>query len=348
MVKSITSVSNSVSSLETNQFIVLTSINSPTNAVKKISEIYNHHLIVIGDKKTPDPWALKNVSFLSVHEQQELGFNLTKKLPFNHYARKNLGYLSAIKYGAELIIDTDDDNFPKENWGIPDFCGNYLTTSKNLGFINVYKSFTDMHIWPRGFPLDLIQSATSILKPSDLDKCLVNIGIWQGLADGDPDVDAIYRLVDNTPCFFQEREPIVLGKGTISPFNSQNTAFQKQLFPLLYLPSFVNFRFTDILRGLIAQPIMWLYDYQLGFTKATVIQERNPHDYIKDFESEIPCYLNSCRVIDIVTKSISSSLSIPSNLYQAYEALLQANIVTRKEISLLSLWLKDLSELGFS
>ena len=37
----------------------------------------------------------------------------------------------------------------------------------------------------------------------------------------------------------------MLGSGTISPFNSQNTLFTRAVFPLLYLPTYVTFRFTD-------------------------------------------------------------------------------------------------------
>ena len=64
------------------------------------------------------------------------------------------------------------------------------------------------------------------------------------------------------------------------------------------LPPGANcFRFTDILRGLVAQPILAAYGYQGGFTGATVVQKNNPHDYMKDFVSEIPLCERSRRVI---------------------------------------------------
>ena len=171
----------------------------------------------------------------------------------------------------------------------------------------------------------------------------MRVGVWQGLADGDPDVDAIYRLTNNMPCLFDEREPVVLAKGTACPFNSQNTLFRKELFPLLYLPCTVTFRFTDILRGLVAQPIMWFYDYHLGFTKATVLQERNPHDYLKDFESEIPCYLHTRPVMELVGGAIRSSYALADNLYQAYEALQAHGYVEKDELAILAAWLKDVA-----
>jgi hypothetical protein len=111
----------------------------------------------------------------------------------------------------------------------------------------------------------------------------------------------------------------------------------------MYLPTYVSFRFTDILRGLVAQPILWLYGYQLGFVNATVIQKRNPHDYMKDFILEIPMYKYGDKIVELVSKSISRTESIENNLFNAYNALLKENIVCEKEIITLEAWLKDFS-----
>ena len=318
--------------------IVITSIFEPTEAVKAFSEIDNCNLIVVGDKKTPQNWHCENAEFLSVKTQEDLGFELSKILPYNHYCRKMIGYLKAIKDGANYIIDTDDDNIPKDNWAFPEFNGNY-NLIKGEGFINIYQYYTDQQIWPRGLPLDLISKKYNI---EDLvSRRNSNVGIWQGLADEDPDVDAIYRLTSNKVCTFEEKEPVVLDIGTISPFNTQNTIITKELFTLMYLPTYVTFRFTDILRGLIAQPIMWLYGYHLGFTNATVIQKRNPHDYMADFISEIPMYKNCEKVVGLVSSSISKRNSIGTNLYQAYESLLEEDIVKKEEMATLEAWLED-------
>ena len=167
--------------------------------------------------------------------------------------------------------------------------------------------------------------------------------MWQGLADEDPDVDAIYRLTSDVPVYFNNRPPVVLGKGTISPFNTQNTIIRKELFALMYLPTYVTFRFTDILRGFIAQPIMWLNNYHLGFVDATVVQKRNPHDYVKDFISEIPMYKHCEEVMEITSASVSAGVGINDNLYNTYEALLKKGIVEDRELNVLSAWLKDIS-----
>jgi hypothetical protein len=222
----------------------------------------------------------------------------------------------------------------------------FETTADNAGFINVYKAFTDMPIWPRGFPLERVTQTEAQAVTGE--PKMVRVGIWQGLADGDPDVDAIYRLTDNEPCYCKERDPLVLGRGTWCPFNSQNTLFVRELFPLLYLPAHVTFRFTDILRGLVAQPILWGAGYLLGFTLATVVQERNPHDYLKDFKSEIPCYLLAQKVADIVSDIVRSNCSVSDNLFNAYEALLRHDIVKPEELQVLTAWLEDVSALSLA
>jgi hypothetical protein len=240
--------------------------------------------------------------------------------------------------GADVIIDTDDDNIPYPNWSFPAFEGNFITSEKDLGWINIYHYFSEQTIWPRGLPLKNIHDSRDKLQWQSM-KNNYKVGIWQGLADEDPDVDAIYRLTSNRPCNFLKKEPVVLEKGTVTPFNSQNTAIRKEFFPLLFLPYFVTFRFTDILRGIIAQPILWQENYRLGFTEATVVQKRNEHDYFKDFESEVPMYLYTEKSLEAVTGAVSSN-SVKNNLFNAYEALLKTGVVEEREMKVLNEWLK--------
>jgi hypothetical protein len=326
-------------------YVVITSIFAPTKAVAKIATMPAYQLVVAGDKKSPVDWQADQVKYLSVVDQENQGFRLSEKLPFNHYGRKMMGYLHAIQAGAQVIVDTDDDNIPYDGWQFPSFEGIYETSPIGKGFVNIYKNFTSHHVWPRGYPLDLILDDNHNLKSAELTQSDAKIGIWQGLADSDPDVDAIYRLIDNTEIFFDKRAPIVLAEGTLCPFNSQNTAVRRELFALLYLPAYVTFRFTDILRGLVAQPILWAHGYRLGFTEATVLQERNPHDYVKDFESEIPCYLTPNRVIAAVQRAIDPANMVGENLRLAYAELAKEDIVTPQELELLDLWLADVAAL---
>ena len=327
------------------KFIVITSIFEPTDAVRGFVRQADHDVLVVGDRKSPAAWHCGRAQFLSVGDQEALGYELGRHLPYNHYCRKMLGYLHAMQAGASVIVDTDDDNIPGPGWGFPDFSGELRTVRDGLGFVNIYELYTGQKIWPRGYPLRLVNRRETIPAQA-ISGGRVEVGVWQGLADEDPDVDAIYRLTSDEPCIFRDAGTYVLGRGTVTPFNSQNTAFRRELFPLLYLPAFVTFRFTDILRGLVAQPVMWAHGYRLGFTGATVVQKRNPHDYMKDFESEIPMYLHAEKVVDLAAGSVSPGRSIGDNLHAAYGALHSAGIVCGKEMEALDAWLADCSRLA--
>lgn len=318
------------------KFIVITSIFPPSEAIEKFARLKDWKLIVVGDKKTAAGWSYPGVTYLSPEGQQEAASKFSGLLPWNSYTRKNIGYLHAIAQGARVIYESDDDNIPLDNWvSEPDFCTDAELVS-DASFVNIYSYFTNKKVWPRGIPLRCILNP-EIPKVTSLEK--IKVGIWQFLADEDPDVDAIYRLTVNEPIYFNWRSPVVLNRNVCCPFNSQNTYFRKEVFPLLYLPSTVTFRFTDILRGLVAQPILWAAGYHLGFAGATVIQKRNPHDYLKDFESEIPCYLSADKVVQISKQSVSTEKSIPLNLSSVYRALSKEGIVSEKELEILSCWL---------
>jgi hypothetical protein len=327
-----------------NHAIVITTINPPTGAVERFAELPGHRLVVVGDKKTPIGWRCDGATFLAVDGPESAVFSLSAALPFNHYCRKMIGYLHAMALGAEAIVDTDDDNLPKPGWSFPTWDGAFDEVRGDAGFVNVYRYFTAQRIWPRGLPLRLINDAGKLPGVSPAQGA--RVGVWQGLADEDPDVDAIYRLTSDAPCRFDDRPPLVLGSGTITPFNSQNTMFRKELFALLYLPTSVTFRFTDILRSLVAQPILWLHGYRLGFTHATVVQHRNPHDYFSDFLSEVPMYQQVEKVVEVVRGATSSTATIGTNLREAYEALRRAGIVRDAEMRTLDGWSEDLRALG--
>lgn len=59
----------------------------------------------------------------------------------------------------------------------------------------------------------------------------------QGLANVDPDVDAIYRLTQPLNIMFNHNSPsVVLPKGIMAPFSSQNTLFASEALWSLMLP----------------------------------------------------------------------------------------------------------------
>ena len=122
--------------------------------------------------------------------------------------------------------------------------------------------------------------------------------------------------------------------------------FTRAMFPLLYLPCHVSFRFTDILRGLIAQPIAWNHGYQIAFTDATVYQDRNEHDYLDDFRDEIPCYQCGHLVPDLVIGTMRDGATIFQDLIAAYLELGKHGIVTKSELWTIQGWIAELQKSG--
>ena len=171
--------------------------------------------------------------------------------------------------------------------------------------------------------------------------------IQQGLADDNPDVDAIYRMVLPLPIKFLERDPIALANQSICPFNSQNTTWFKEAFPLLYLPSYCSFRMTDIWRSFVAQRIAWTCGWSILFHNATVYQIRNEHNIMKDFEDEIPGYLNNSSIMKGLNalNLLDGVENIYTNLTLCYEELVRQGVVDAKELALLDCWIQDMQAL---
>jgi hypothetical protein len=250
----------------------------------------NCSIIVIGDKKTGEI-LVPGGRFISTSEQEHLGLNLSTYLSWNSYSRKNLGYLEALKQGPEWILETDDDNLLSDNF----FC---LVNSSEIQvrelksdrWVNIYKYFGNDIVWPRGFPLN------RILEQSRLDTKLRaisvdSIGIFQSIANNDPDVDAIFRLTRPLPQIFTHDYPLLLTGDAVCPFNSQATWWNSKYVSLMYFPCTVSWRAADIWRSYIATRILQANGIGIVFTGPLVAQERNEHDLLVDFKEEIDCYL---------------------------------------------------------
>lgn len=293
-------------------------------------------------QSSPD-FYIDGCDFYSIDRQKKTGFELALICPERHYARKNIGYLIAIKNGAEIIVDTDDDNLPYDAFWNERVRQQTCRVVDKSGWVNIYQYFTDKNIWPRGLPLNQIR--TEMPPYESLLSKKLDAPIQQGLADEDPDLDAICRLVDGSPLFFQNKQlNLALAQGVWSPINSQNTTWWKEVFPLLYLPAYCSFRMTDIYRGFVAQRIAWLNNWHVVFHGPTVRQERNIHNLMEDFTKELPGYLNNERMCkELQNLSLEpGTQNISANLRVCYEKLIELGVVGDRELELIDAWTNDL------
>jgi len=218
---------------------VCTTINRPSDAVRAVAQLPGWCLVVVGDQKTPTSYSLphtessviesatpesaevqqavgigstkrrdkKVVLYLSPADQVALGYRVLEHLPWNHFGRKNVGYLFAIAHGAQRVFDFDDDNLLLcvGQHAIP-----MLHASATIDEVdttqpvyNLYQQMvsTNTTAWPRGFPLDKVRSTStnSAMWRRGVHR---RIGVVQSLADVEPDVDAIYRLTGGALPFY--------------------------------------------------------------------------------------------------------------------------------------------------
>jgi hypothetical protein len=325
-------------------FSVLTSVQAPTPSVATLvsaGKRFEMPVLVVGDRKSPIVDWPDGSEFFSLRVQESMNSSLARLLPVDHYCRKNLGYLEAIARGAALLFDTDDDNAPLPHWQPRRLCIEARPIRLN-GWVNIYSYFSSQFIWPRGLPLESLQKC----RREEVDAGsagVVECPVQQGIVNGSPDVDALWRLMFDQDFSFNDAPSVWLAPGAWCPFNSQSTWWFKKAFPLLYLPSFVSFRVTDIWRSFIAQRCLWEFGYGVAFHGPESVQRRNNHDLLLDFEEEIPGYLNSNRIKSVLESVQLSSRAdkIGDNLHRCYEALISAGIVPSRELPLVEGWLVD-------
>lgn len=273
--------------------IVLTTINVPNNILEFVEKANGEWLpIVVGDLKTPHDEVEKicraaHGVYLSPEKQMTLGFSHAAAIPWNCYDRKNIGYLFALREGAEIIYSTDDDNYPPEHWD------SYVRLGKQS--IEVVHSDSqwwnccslgDARITPRGYPVWLFRDESNYqFNKKDADVA-VQVGLWLD----DPDVDAMTRLICNPVVTSYIDKDVALEIGTMCPYNSQNTFISREMMPahMLWCCARTSFyRYDDIFAGYVGQVIGWHYGKTVKFGRPILHQTRNPHDPIKDLKSEI-------------------------------------------------------------
>lgn len=317
--------------------VIITTINKPSEAIIKHINNSSYDVIIVGDNKTPDEYNNYKCIYLNISNQNKLFNKLSELTPSNHYCRKNLGYLYAIKKKYKSIYETDDDNIPYDNFDeILNFDKLKMIEAENNKWINIFKHFTNNgYIWPRGFPLSLIkkdhshQITTTDEKPS----------IVNGLVENDPDVDALFRIICNHNVTWEKDQKILVSNKNVCVFNTQNTFWLNQeLFITMLIPSSVSFRYCDILRGIICNIILNKTNNYMMYTSPNVTQIRNEHNLISDFKSEYEMYIHNENILDIIDVGILRGHSIKEMMIKIYDNLISREIMKESDKIILIKW----------
>ena len=317
--------------------------------------------IVAGDLKTPHD-ANKQICrevgglYPDPQTQMKLGFLHAAAIPWNCYARKNIAYLFALKEGAELLYTVDDDNVPLEDWAEHIRIGPQDCTIINSesGWYDCYegaKTEDGCSITPRGYPWWLIGNKQKY----SARKGVENVGIIAGLPLGSPDVDAATRMVKNPTVLSYPAENVVLDKGTMCPYDTQNTIIVRELMPanMLWSHSFVEpyscgwRRFDDIIAGYIGQVIAWKYGYRVRYGRPFAFQKRNPHNNLSDLLAEIDGMRFQQQLIKTILEAKPAGDCPAEDFRLIAYALLDAIVELPRCIrTYVDTWVSDIASLG--
>lgn len=277
--------------------IITTTINVP-EVLREYSELtppdVKLDFIVAGDLKTPEDETRELLASLA-HPGRYLAPNDVTRfgatddaVGFNSIQRRNLALLEAIAQGSDVIITVDDDNHPiRPTSYVTNTVHNLSTPAKVLlwspsGWWNPGRMLIPPTVH-RGYPLSRRHKAPAERrKPAGDHRVMVNAGMWMG----DPDIDAIERMVNAPDVYAVSYGDVTLAPGTWAPFNTQNTAVAWEAAPLLMCLPHVG-RYDDIWASYIARSIMdernWLVRYGHPYVK----QVRNEHDLMRDLQAEL-------------------------------------------------------------
>ncbi len=293
--------------------IVTTTINPPTKAIERFEAMHDWDLVVIGDKKTPADYRLTRGIYVTPQQQESYDPQLSEAIGWNCIQRRNFGLLWAHEMGADVVAVVDDDNIPLAGWGENLLVGKEVEVEyyeTELPAFDPVGVTNHSRIWHRGFPLQLLTRRDYSRKSCRRVKADVQADFW----NGDPDIDAICRMEHAPECRFDDA-CFPLAANRLAPFNSQNTFLSGKCLEDYFLFPHIG-RMDDIWAAYYLQAM----GYSVVFNRASVFQERNPHDLVRDMRQEYLGYEHNLSLVQDLARDAQSILAyLPGRAVWALE-----------------------------
>jgi hypothetical protein len=282
--------------------IVTTTINQPTEAIEKFQAMPDWDLVVIGDKKTPSDYHLDRGIYVTPEEQEKYDPALSEAIGWNCIQRRSFGFLWAKDMQADIVAVVDDDNIPLPGWGEELLVGrevevNYYHTAAPA--FDPVGATNHSELWHRGFPLQLLPQRDY----SCATRKRVRVDIQADFWNGDPDIDAICRMEHAPECRF-DADCFPMASNKLGPFNSQNTFLSAACLGSYFMFPHVG-RMDDIWASYYLQG----KGYRAVWNKASVYQQRNVHDAVRDMKQEYLGYEHNLKLIQDVAADPESLLA---------------------------------------
>lgn len=216
--------------------------------------------------------------------------------------RRPAAWLRAIELKPDVILSVDDDNIPDPDYFaiwhrvLTEPCRDRVTSNGDdeSPWHNYLRSAdAPIEIFPRGFPYPFRRASETIIETGAAISP-EKIGLFQGISLGDPDIDAMTRLVwpARTPLKAIKEKNYIL-ENIWSPYNMQNTMYRPALFGLPILWPFAG-RFDDIYASFTWQRLLFTQGLSVFVGDPTNRQDRGVRDTLRgDFREEIDGYQES-------------------------------------------------------
>ncbi|CAL5085154.1 unnamed protein product [Urochloa decumbens] len=319
-------------------------------------------LLAVADEATPADWSHPGAALLTLTDQARLGFRSVAFLPAQGPARKAAAYLFAVQRGARVIYDADarnavlsgnltrhfDVDLDQRQGGA--VLLQYSHADPNRTVVNPFVHFGQPSVWPRGLPLEKVGEVdaeefyTEVFSGGQF--------IQQGMCNGLPDVDAPFYFTRKSLemeafdfRFDTDAPKVALPQGMMTPVNSINTLFHSPAFWGLALPVSVSPMASDIIRGYLAQRILWEIGGYLVVYPPTVHRVDNVHAHPFDDERDI--HVNIGRLIKFLMEWRSSKRTLFERILDLSYAMTEEGFWGEKDLHFMAAWLQDLVAIGY-
>ena len=178
------------------------------------------------------------------------------------------------------------------------------------------------------------------------------IGVIQFLADGNPDIDALHRLSKPLPMTFplENAKSVLVPLHAYAPYNAEATIHTMNAMWAMLLPGTVPGRVSDIWRSYFSQCIFADVGLQVVFSPPKIVQERNEHEYLGDFDAEKDLYRKSGKLVEFLSQwdTSNDADTIPQRMEKLWIDLYEYGYIEEDDVYIVQAWLGALEQIGYT
>lgn len=311
--------------------VAITTIHPPASLemLRKCAANLDVRFFIACDLKTPADIVLAASGDTKIlTETMQTDWNCSSAIGWDTLARRNIAFLEAVKWGADIIVAHDVDNYPLSVDYFNRFCWTLGHRFNGIKIDGKQQWFDPgQYLVPpaaaRGYPMQHKH------RPHYAPVTNAKVGVASGLIINEPDIDAITRMVQQPTVgdvAMLAQTGCAVDPHTWTVFNTQNSAVVRELLPAWFLPPGVG-RMDDIYASLVVQRVGRERGYHVHFGPPFVLQERHDHDLLVDLRAEIDGYANVGLIATFLDSIILPAKSVIADTRIIYHALRTTTLV---------------------